>query len=302
MNQNKMEFENAIDKLKNSLDDLQKKLIFYKLINEELVNKISSKLKPLKLDISYTKACYENKESENEKYFPIRGGCYPKINNNIYLNENEEINEELYKEFINNKIINKKNSKKYYVVKTELRNGFFYGELLDYFSKNLDINKIVLQIASITSKNVAHNLKNIKDKSGNSLGHYQVLSFPKLGKDNLNNITQESLNAENNFGIRPELIAVSTENISLCRKLLSLPYSNFSIRTEGGLTPLTLALINKIKNIVDILLDNQYIRKNGDLNLSNELRFTPLHLAVISNLDNAVNVLLKNGGIYIFNR
>ena len=298
INQNKKEFENAINKLKKSLDDLQNKLVFYKLINEELVNKICSKLNPFHLEINYTKACFDKKDSENEKYFPIRGGCYPKINNNIYLNENEEINEELYKEFINKKIINKnkKYGKKFYVVKTELRNGFFYGSLLDYFSKNLDINKIILQIASITSKNLPHKLKNIKDNSGNSLGHYQVLLSSKLGKEKLNNITQESLNAENNFGIRPELIAVSTENISLCKKLLSLPYSNFSIRTEGGLTPLTLAIINKSKIIVDILLNNQYIRKNGDLNLSNELGFTPLHLAVISNLDNAVNALLKNGG------
>jgi len=298
MSFDKKKFENAIDKLKNSLDILQEKLIYYKLIDEELVNKVSSGFKPLKIEINYTKASFENKESENEKYFPIRGGCYPKINNKIFLNENEEINEELYKEFINNKIINnkKKNAKKYYVVKTELRNGFIYGSLLDFFSKSIDINKMVLQIASITSKDCTHKVKHIKDNSGNSLGHYQVLLYPQLGKEKLNNITQESLNVENNFGIRPELNAVSTENISLCRKLLSISYSNFSIRTEGGLTPLTLALINKSKNIVDILLDNQYIRKNGDLNISNELGFTPLHLAVISNLDNAVKLLLKNGG------
>ena len=65
-------------------------------------------------------------------------------------------------------------------------------------------------------------MKHIKDNSGNSLGHYQVLLYPQLGKEKLNNITQESLNVENNFGIRPELNAVSTENISLCRKLLSI--------------------------------------------------------------------------------
>ena len=296
LKENKKNFENALNKLKKSLNDLKNSLIFYKLINEELVNKLCSNSNPFKLELNYTKACFQNKESENEKYFPIRGGCSPKINEKIYLDENEEISEELYKEFINSKMIIKNKNKKFFVVKTELRNGFFYGSLLDYFSKNIDNNKIILQIAAITTKKIPQNLKKIKDNSGNSLGHYQMLTNRKSIKEDFSNINQESLNVENNFGIRPELIAVSTENILLCKKLLSLPYSNFTTKTEGGLTPLNLALISKSKKIVDILLDYQYIKKNGDLNLSNELGFTPLHLAVLNNFDKAVTILLKYGG------
>ena len=35
-------FEEAIDKLKSSMDNLQNKLIFYNLINEESINKIQN--------------------------------------------------------------------------------------------------------------------------------------------------------------------------------------------------------------------------------------------------------------------
>ena len=63
--------------------------------------------------------------------------------------------------------------------------------------------------------------------------------------------------------------------------------NNVSSKTEGGLTPLNLAQINKSKNIVDILLNNKYIYKNGNLNITNELGFTPLHLSIIINSDNA---------------
>lgn len=212
---------------------MQNNLLFYKLINEELINKLCSNSNPFKLELNYTKACFQNKESESEKYFPIRGGCYPKINDKIYLDENEEISEELYKEFINSKMIIKNKNKKFFVVKTELRNGFFYGSLLDYFSKNIDNNKIILQIAAITTKKIPQNLKKIKDNSGNSLGHYQMLINRKLIKENFSNINQESLNVENNFGIRPELIAVSTENIFLCKKLLSLSYSILIQKLKG---------------------------------------------------------------------
>ena len=74
-----------------------------------------------------------------------------------------------------------------------------------------------------------------------------------------------------------------------------MPYSNFSNKIEGGMTPLSLSLINNTKNITKILLEPTYINKNGDLNLTNELGLTYLHLAVISNDDYAVKILIEKG-------
>ena len=294
-------FEEALDKLKRSLDELEKKLKINKLIDNDSINKFCDNFKPYKLQINYNKASFDdkNKENQEDKYFPIRGGCYPKINNNIYLNENEEIEQKLYQKFINNKIMNiKKNKKKYFIIKTELRNGFFYGSLLNYFSNSIDINKIILLIGATQTNQVNINsIKNIKDISGNSLGHYKILTYSNLNKDESNiNITREMINQENYTGIKPELFAIAKEDISLCKKLLSLPYSDFSFKTEGSLTPLSLAIINRLRNIVDILLSDKYIYKNGNLNISNELGLTPLHLSVICNLDKAFEILINKGG------
>jgi hypothetical protein len=54
-------------------------------------------------------------------------------------------------------------------------------------------------------------------------------------------------------------------------------------------------LINRLNNIVKILLDSKNINKIGDLNSSNELGLTYLHLAVTNNIDFAVNNLINNG-------
>ena len=290
---NKKIFEEAIDKLKSSLDNLQNKLIFYNLINEESIKKNTKYENKIELTLSYTKADFENHE-ENEKYFPIRGGCLPKINNHIFLHENEEFNEKLYKEFTenlnNNKI--KINKKKYYVVKTKLRNGFIYNNSLSYFTRTINNNKKIMQILSLSNKNLTIKLKDYKDMSGNSFGFYKILIDDQIG----NNIpTKEDLNIENNFGERPELYSILSENPNYIQKLISLPYSDFSSKTEGGLTPLSLALINRLNNIVKILLDSKNINKIGDLNSSNELGLTYLHLAVTNNIDFAVNNLINNG-------
>ena len=142
-----------------------------------------------------------------------------------------------------------------------------------------------------------NSIKYIKDISGNSLGHYKILTYSNLNKDESNiNITREMINLENYTGIKPELFAIAKEDISLCKKLLSLPYSDFSSKTEGSLTPLSLAIINRLRNIVDILLSDKYIYKNGNLNISNELGLTPLHLSVICNLDKAFEILINKGG------
>ena len=76
-------------------------------------------------------------------------GCFPKINNGVFLTENEEIDDKLYKIFIENIDIKKfKNNKNYFVVKTELRNGFIYGNLLECLTQNFDKNKILMQSQS----------------------------------------------------------------------------------------------------------------------------------------------------------
>ena len=59
-------------------------------------------------------------------------------------------------------------------------------------------------------------------------------------------------NKENNFGERPELYSILSDNPNYFKKLISLPYSDFSSKTEGGLAPLSLALINRLINIVKI--------------------------------------------------
>ena len=285
----KKEIDNLIDRLKASLDNLQNKLIYCNLINENSIkNNVKIQKDALILTLSYTKALYEEKK-ENEKYFPIRGGCLPKINNNVFLNEIEEFNEKLYHEFIKHLNNTKKNKqKKYYVVKTELRNGFIYGDALDYFTRIIDKNKKIMEISCAFDKKINNN---IKDFSGNSLGFYKTLANSRL--DILP--TREELNCQNNFGERPELFLLSSDNISYVKKLISLPYSNFSSQLEGGLTPLSSALIGGEKNVVTILLSRGNIVKNGDLNISNELGITYLHLAVTTNMDNAVKALIENG-------
>ena len=289
---NKKIFEKNIERLKASLDKLQNDLIFYKLINDKSIGKLLKFLsKRFSFNLNYTKTSFD-KNDENEKYYPIRGGCYPEINNHIILKESEELNEKLYSEFINDiKNKKKKVNKKYYVVKTELRHGFIYGHCLDYFSRTFDINKIIMQIFSASNGGIPNNLKNIKDFSGNSFGFYETIMNIQLGEAP----KKENINGVNNFGERPELFAVSQGNISFIKKLISLPNSNFSWRTEGGLTPLGLVLIEGAKDKARILLNSQNIKKNGDLNHCNELGLTYLHLAVESNMDEAVKILLENG-------
>ena len=107
--------------------------------------------------------------------------------------------------------------------------------------------------------------------------------------------TSEELNRANNFGERPELFAISTENPNFIKKIISLSYSNFSNKIEGGMTPLSLSLINDSKSVTKILLDTNYIHKIGDLNIVNELGLTYLHLAVTSNDDFASKTLIENG-------
>ena len=292
---NKNNVDKAIEKLKSGLDDLPNKLVFYNLITKESIEKHTKIIDDkLKFYLYYNKASFEKKEEneeneEKEKYYPIRGGCLPKINNEVFLTENEEFNEKLYQTFIDNNNIKKiKNNKNYFVVKTELRNGFIYGSLLDIFTKKVDKNKMLMQFASAANKNLPQNIKNIRDMSGNSIGIYKILANQDIP-------TNEELNTENNFGERPELFSIATENSSYIKKLINLPYSNFSAKIEGGMTPLSLSLINDTKNITKILLDPKYINKIGDLNITNELGLTYLHLAVSSNDDFAVKILIENG-------
>ena len=258
-----LKFEKTIDNLNSSLDKLQNKLIFYNLITEDLVKKISGD--KIILTLSYAKPNFENKE--NEDYFPIRGGCLPKINDKIFLNENEEFNEKLYDSLINSSNFQfKNNKKKYFIVKTELRNGFIFGELLNHFTRIIDKNQIMLQIASISDENIPKNILTKKDMSGNSIAIYKLImneineeSFP----------TKEELNCKNNFDESPELFSIALNKPKLTKKLLSLPNSNFSSKTEGGLTPLALSLINDSREETKLLLNN--IHKIGDLNSTNEL-------------------------------
>ena len=300
--------EGYLDNLKKSLDNLQTKLIEYKLVNNKLIQKILPFLNhPLKIKIKYTKPIFRKKKinnegnviiEEEEKYFPIRGGCFPSINHMIKLNEIEEFNKQSYEEFIKEKTI-KKNNKNYYIVKTELRNGFVYGSTLNYLSKPIDFNETILKICSILPKDdlkkLPPKIKNLTDKSGNSLGHYKIMMSSSFEGIEINNIQPEDLNKINNFSESPELFSVLTGNVKLIKKLISSPYSNFRMKTEGGLSPLNLALINDSRSIVKILLEKNNIKKNGNLNSANELGYTPLHLAIMCNNDKAVKSLLENG-------
>ena len=301
---NKLNFENKknelneiIDKLNSQLSNLQNKLIYYNVIDKESIEKNKKLLTDkLSFELIYTKASFEDKD-ENQKYNPIRGGCLPEINNNIYLSKNEEINEDSYNNLINtlnvkNPIIN---NKQYFVVKTELRNGFIYDNLLYHLTKTIDINKMYMQLAIIfnNDKEKNPNFNNLKDISGNSMAFQKIL----LNKSLYSSIpTKKELEISNIFGEKAELYAVAIDDPHYLKQLISLPYSDFSAKTEGGLTPLALSLINDTRNITKILLDSKFINKNGDLNFSNELGLTLLHLAVVSNDDYAFNVLLNNGG------
>ena len=161
----KKDLEKALDKLKSCLDNLQNDLIYYKVINENIINISKPIQKKKEIIINYSKTFYDTKknkkkdnnnhinenENEKEKYFPIRGGCFPKINNNLVLRESEEINNKIYNEFIDEKINIKKiekNPKRYSVVKTELINGFIYNDLLRFYTSIIDINKIIMQFFS----------------------------------------------------------------------------------------------------------------------------------------------------------
>ena len=284
-----------IDQLNSSFNDLQNKLIFYELINKKSIENNKEIFSMVfGYDLFYTKLTFEAKD-KNEKFFPIRGGCLPEINNDIYLTEKEEINENIYNNIINSydpKILNK-NNKKYFLVKTELRNGFIYSNLLYHLTKPIDSNKIIMQIAILVGdKNNNPKLNNLKDISGNTISFHKII-MNKLINSNIPK--QGEINQKNNFGEKPELYAVANEDSNYIKNLISQNYSDFSCSTEGGLTPLGLALINDSRNIVRILLDKKYIHKNGNLNISNELGINLLHLAVISNNDYAVIKLLENG-------
>ena len=277
-----LDLEIIIDNLNSSLEKLQNKLIFYNLINENLVQKISDNQKFI-LTLNYTKPNFHI--NENEEFFPIRGGCLPKINNKIFLTENEEFNEKIYESFTNSNFQFKINNKKYFVMKTELRNGFIFGELLNHFSKTFDKNKIIF-LASLISHEKINFPSKKKDFSGNSIANYKLI---------INEIipTKEELNTKNNFNETPELFSITLNNPNLIKKLLFLPYSNFAAKTEGNLTPFALSLINASQSITNLLLKN--ISKIGDLNCSNELGLTYLHLAVMNDNDFAVKTLLDNG-------
>ena len=291
----KKKFSDIIDQLNSSLSKLQNKLIFYEIINKESKEKNKEILEgKLLYDLFYTKAMFEAK-NENEKYFPIRGGCLPKINNNIHLTENQEISTQIYNSLTNDydsKPLNKYN-KKYFLVKSELRSGFIFGKSLYYLTKSIDTNKIILQIALLfNNKNYSPNLNNIKDMSGNSIAFHKAILNRSINCDIPKN---EELNKSNNFGERPELYAIATEDLDYLKRLISQTNTDFSCSNEGGLTPLALSLINDSKNITKILLDDKYINKNGNLNVTNELGLTLLHLAVISNNDFVVLKLIEKG-------
>ena len=167
----------------------------------------------------------------------------------------------------------------------------------DYLSKPIDINEIYLKMCGMLSKDIINKIpskyKNYKNSSGNSLGHYRVIMSSIFC--NVNNIEQKDLNQINNFSESPELYSVLTGNSKLLREIISNPHSNFERKTEGGLSPLNIALVNDSREIVNILLETKNIRKNGDLNSRNELGYTPLHLAIMFNNDKAVKTLLENG-------
>ena len=291
----KREFYGIIDNLNNSLKSLQKKLIFHEVINKEFLESKKERLKnAIRFDLLYTKTTFKERD-ENEKYFPIRGDCHPKINNNIYLTQKQETDEVIENILIknaNSKSINK-SKKKFFLVKTELRNGFIYGNTLYYLTNFIDVNKIIIQMALLFKpENYSSSLNNLKDASGNSIAFHKILLNQNI---NCAPPKKEENNNCNNFGEKQELYAVATEDFNYLKNYISLPYSDFSCTTEGGLTPLALALINDSRNIIKILLDSRYINKNGDLNISNELGLTFLHLAVVSNNDFACKTLLENG-------
>ena len=114
--------------------------------------------------------------------------------------------------------------------------------------------------------------------SGNSIGHYKIFTEKEIQK-------KDELKMENNFGEKAELFSIASENSDYIKAIINLPYSNFSYKIEGGMTPLSLSLINDSKSVTKILLDTNYIHKIGDLNIVNELGLTYLHLAVTSNDD-----------------
>ena len=285
----KNDYEKLIDKLKTTIDNLENKLIFNNIINEGSIKKypiIQEETFILKLN--YVKSVYEEK-NENKKTFNIRGGCFPSINNHMYLSEFQKITKTSYVILINNLNKTKEiNHKNYYVVKTELRNGFIYGGVLEYLTKNIDINRTIMELSCVLNKKLSNN---IKDFSGNSIGFYKSIKNSQL------NVvpTEEELNTKNYFGERPEFYLIFSGNSSYIKKILSLPYSNFTSQLEGGLTPLSSSLIGGEKKVVDILLSKKYINKNGNLNNFNELGLTYLHLAVNSNMDTAVIELINNG-------
>ena len=247
LNKNLKSLENQLNNLDQSLKDLESRLIEYKLIDNNLIKNLLPilKINLIDINIKYTKPIFRTKNiknknnrnnivEEDEKYFPIRGGCYPEINHSVRLSEMEEFNEQSYKEFIKEKTI-KNNNKKYYVVKTELRNGFIYGKNLDYLSKSIDINEIYLKICGIISKDhlnkISQNYKNLIDTSGNSLSHYKVMNSSIFGS--INNIQQNDLNKINNFSESPELYSILTGNSKKLKEIISNHNSNFTRKTEG---------------------------------------------------------------------
>ncbi|OCK83150.1 ankyrin, partial [Lepidopterella palustris CBS 459.81] len=82
--------------------------------------------------------------------------------------------------------------------------------------------------------------------------------------------------------------------LKVARRLLKMKKYDVNARTKEGWTPLHIAVIQKVRALVELLLVN-----GAKLNATDNYGWTPLHLAVKNNVE-ILNILLE--GNYIIKR
>ena len=275
--------ENKINELSNVLIELSNKINNSTVItkNENYQNKDY-----IHFDFKFPKITYDSQINlENVKNNFI-GGCLPRINNNVMLN-NIIINDDSYKIIKNNNNPNFKFQNKYYIVKVKLKQGYTYDDLILYNSLKA-IDKGKEKIITSLQKNVYNLDNNIKDYNGATITHYKMYLNRN---DKPNFIKEEELNIKDYNELRPEIHAICANNVKMVEKLFKMNNSDFSSNICDVASPFLIAIMNKNREMINLFLNNY--NKLGDLNYSSEIKNTPLHYLCFLNMPEEAFTLLK---------
>ena len=276
-------FQEKINKLLNALLNISNKIKSCSLINK---NEQYENNQYMHYDLQFPKISYDSNIDLNNIINNAIGGCLPAINNNIQLN-NIIMDDTSYKIIKENKTPNFIFKDKYYIIKSKLKQGFTYNNLILYnTSKLLDIGQKQIINSFHNNNNPNHN---IKDFNGATITHYKMF----LKENNNPNLIQENeLNIKDLNGFRPEIYAILANNTKVIEKLFKLNNSDFSYNICDVANPFLFAIMTKNKEMINLFLNNY--NKIGDLNFQSEIKNTPLHYLCALNMpEESFNLLQK---------